>query len=58
VVLIVVPKGLKLQVVVLIRRHIVTPLPKRAAARTIVKNALAEASKLNKARVASPLRNN
>jgi hypothetical protein len=28
------------------------------AARTIVKNALAEASKLNKARVASPLRNN
>jgi len=28
------------------------------AARTIMKNALAEVSKLNKARVASPLRNN
>jgi hypothetical protein len=47
-----------------IPEHIVTPLLKRAtaqdlqAARTIVKNALAESSKLNKARVASPLRNN
>jgi hypothetical protein len=47
-----------------IPEHIVTPLLKRAtaqdlqAARTIVKNALAESSKLNKARVASPLRSN
>jgi hypothetical protein len=46
-----------------ILEHNVTPLLKRAtaqdlqAARNIVKKALAESSKLNKARVAEPLRN-
>lgn len=46
-----------------IREHMVTPLLKRAtaqdlqAARAIVKKALAESSKLNKARVEKPLRN-
>ncbi|KAE9372961.1 glycoside hydrolase family 55 protein [Stipitochalara longipes BDJ] len=46
-----------------IPEQVVTPLLKRAtaqdlqAARTIVKNAIAESSKLNEARVAAPLRN-